>query len=645
MINKIRVLLIFTMLMGIIIWPSVANADSGLIEISVEYGNGETINDGTDVPVEVTIKNLGGEFSGVVGVAVLVDYTSVVSYEKEFSISGNSEKTISIVIPADSVINIYEGMLVSVYSNDGEILKSKNVDNINISMGNEVIVGTLTDDYNGISYFDAQAFDYMDFYGSTLIKEYNETTFPDNKSVLDICDYLIIDDYNTEKLSSSQLEALFQWVEDGGCLIIGLGGNYSKVLSGLDSTKTGVTANESEEKELFVAGDYRVVECAKLTYSGDYNQQMENSGFYYKELGMGSVSALEYSLTDVKDVDYSDQNSNIVYEILTMAISKKLANELSVQAQLNSVGDSYYYAFDALSRMTMIEIPKAAKYNILYLIYIILIGPGIYLILKIIKRREILFPVIVGTSVLFVLIVMLLSLKYVIKEQQYATINIKQVDGNNSYVESYFNCLNPDSKDVFIKFSESVVSASTLSTDSYGENYKGLKDKPKYRFREGNGGNTLRYKPDEAFENNCFSAKIKDKPLDGFDMSIKNDKTGLKGYVTNKTDCKFEALVVYYNETGYCIKDVQPGQKVSFEGNDFYSAYQYSWIQDTLYRDFDYSDTITYVAGTVMDKLIISDDTVIVVGITKDYKLNYIEGIKDLNSYTCFYDYYSLENK
>ena len=84
-------------------------------------------------------------------------------------------------------------------------------------------VGVLSDDRDSFENLeDARVRTQSD---SVSVRKLNMQTdlFPDSLQGLEVVHYILIDKYDTSKLSEDQMEALQEWVFEGGTLILSLG--------------------------------------------------------------------------------------------------------------------------------------------------------------------------------------------------------------------------------------------------------------------------------------------------------------------------------------------------------------------------------------------------------------------------------------
>ena len=184
--------------------------------VTMETGLDNVAVEGEAMPVTVTVGNTGKDFVGYLRVIIPASYSvDSLAYEKAVTIPSGGEKSISMLLP-----NVDEAafLRIELETERGKILYSQQETFKSTTTGQNAVIGILSSDYSGLNYFDGISVDLG--YGaiSTKVLRLTEDNIPDTGKGLSVCDYILIDNYNTSQLSEEQRNAIASWVSDGGIL-------------------------------------------------------------------------------------------------------------------------------------------------------------------------------------------------------------------------------------------------------------------------------------------------------------------------------------------------------------------------------------------------------------------------------------------
>ena len=80
----------------------------------------------------------------------------------------------------------------------------------------------------------------------------SEELIENNPKSLDIIDMIIINNYDTAKLTEDSVNKLNRWIDNGGTLIVGTGENYKKVLGGINGKIINGTFSEATSRDISI---------------------------------------------------------------------------------------------------------------------------------------------------------------------------------------------------------------------------------------------------------------------------------------------------------------------------------------------------------------------------------------------------------
>ncbi|MCC8150170.1 MAG: MSCRAMM family adhesin SdrC [Lachnospiraceae bacterium] len=209
--------------------------------IEVTAGLGGYYKSGAALPLSVVLESAGENFEGVLRVIVPgVSYESgAAAYEQDIMLSADTGKTISMSV--DNVSSS-SSLLLQVEDAQGNVLQEQAIA-LQAVASEKALVGILSDDFTALNYFDGRSLEINDYSGSSQVVELSGDLLPEQSSGLDVLSYLIINSYDTSKLSEEQIEAIEEWVREGGIMILGTGSDYRQTLSGFESDFVAVSAD------------------------------------------------------------------------------------------------------------------------------------------------------------------------------------------------------------------------------------------------------------------------------------------------------------------------------------------------------------------------------------------------------------------
>ncbi|MDE5866389.1 MAG: hypothetical protein K2H31_07310, partial [Lachnospiraceae bacterium] len=356
--------------------------------------------------IRLTVENTGKDWEGTVRVTVDSSYSAYYNdcaYDTVISLPQGSTKqfVVRIPIPRDgtnSMSRTGDGVKVTLIDGNSNVAAEGTFKQLLNNGVDALTMGILSDDYSSLTYMDMggqKLYYYSDDYPIRLV-ELNKDNLSDS---LDSLTFLVIDKYNTGVLTDEEISAIENWTDDGGVLIIGTGSYAEDTLSGFDFL--GIEYNEDYEKDVNVTKWWNYssnyVDWSKLNMA---NILDATTGLYHlskqsvamtKDKKDGAVAVLPYSLSELGTLSASDfddyiTQSDFVYCILDDASS----NANSRYGNLYSSGyDSSYMTRRMLSALgNSNNILNFGVLKFIVIVYVILVGPVFYLILRALKKRD-----------------------------------------------------------------------------------------------------------------------------------------------------------------------------------------------------------------------------------------------------------------
>lgn len=624
--------------------------------------------------IRIEISNFGPDFDGTVRVIAENYYSATCAYDTPISLSQGSTKQFTVSIPVSSLStsSYYNGrsLYVSLVDNKDITFATKTFSRLFENFADYVNVGILSNDFDSLSYLDMYgSYIYVlnDSYQFQLI-ELDETSV---KSELQGLDYLIIDQYDTSSLSSDTIQAIEKWTRDGGMLVFGTGAYGYEVLSGFDSQFLGTECmgiwNMETDSWTYQEGDYADLdELLEKVYSNSYSIP---SAFYnrYDMLGtdiavipiiygkndyeiysgdisdtgiaaisrdLGSITYLFYSLSDPDVIEAFDERPYMIEELYEHASSYVSFSYYDFH-QTSQVGIAYDY--NIRNALGLIDAEGTnlnyAVLRILIVIYVILVGPAAYLILRYLKKRELYWVAVPVLALIFVGIVSLAGRGFRVADLTVNSVTFINA-GENGHGEtgSVINAYSASHDDWQVKLAGHPAYAGPLNPD-HGYSY----DAEDYYFHVTNDMTGIRIgvRPESSFEAASFQCRA-ENPTAG---TIKTENievrySSVQGKVENQTGYDFTYLLVYQDGNLCVIENVNDGETVDLSKADtlihenigYFSDYFWYVVEPYYYgrksenleaaqlaamyialvQAGSYNDTV--VVGVVPDYLRVTDD-------------------------------------
>ncbi|HHW68080.1 MAG TPA: hypothetical protein GXX16_10370 [Epulopiscium sp.] len=384
-------LIVIAMILSIILPFVTYAAETEDIIIKGEIGFNNKYKVGGTTPITIEITNNGEDFKGEVQVKILKEeynnVTDYIVYAKDIELPRGSTKKFDMVVTTSNMQRYFNIELT-----DGKKSIAKKTIYATAFPPESRFVGVLSEDPQSLKYLKNVGFG--EVIGNKLI-ELDENNFPTDINILNDFETVFINNFDTSKLSKEQINIMNQWVQSGGILILGTGPNSDKVLKGLGSEIASVV-NKG------------------ITHTTDFTA-MEQLG----EKTLDSGQPLQIALLDIKngeDILFSgnlpittlihEETGSVIIHHFDLGINpfaqwdgnRYMLTELYIKhipvfAQTSNTSDSYDYD-PYLNPYTLRLFPRQQQTGlvigvlIIISVYIILVGPILYWILKVKDKRE-----------------------------------------------------------------------------------------------------------------------------------------------------------------------------------------------------------------------------------------------------------------
>ena len=411
----VRVALALVLILAFAATVRVPGAGAALqVRIAAEANFGGNFRQGEWVPITVALANDGGTVTGDVVVESGPPGGAPARYSQRVELPTRSQKVLTIYVRVDGTSS-----LPAYFTAGGDRVNAQPI-TLSPTRGSQQIVGVVADDAV-VGEEVRRAL--INAYGTSRVEV---VVFPPDQITantfgLNSFSGLIIGDATTGRWSAEQRAALAGWVARGGRLLVTGGPNARKVAEGLGDLaplrpRDSVTANGlSALGSGTLAGQW-------VLATGDVipeaTRQAEQDGvplIVSRPWGHGVVTSLAFDPGTGTFAAWSGATSFWTRFALDTALPSTLQAPFDPNATAtypppggqpytyHPVGGQTYHITNVLRDLPGLSLPPTWAVGLVLLLFIILIGPVNYLVLRRLDRRELAWVTIPALTIIFAL--------------------------------------------------------------------------------------------------------------------------------------------------------------------------------------------------------------------------------------------------
>lgn len=407
------------------------------IDISVQYGIDGKVQIGKGFPMEITLTNKGEDLSGDLVIYSNPNYRSEGNIVVPIELPTGEEKVVNVSIPGQ-VENYYsnpqssKNSLIRFYKGgwkDGEEIKGAMGKKVNPSFfpENRLVLGVLSDSPDSLNYLKLSKYNAESIELITL----KEDDIPNDATGLEMFDVLLINDFNLSTVSTEKQHALKNWVRSGGHLMLGSTPGLSQQLGELqnlsllhiddqtsfDDLKFFATA-ENENNPSFSQVDImtgEVSEHTKVVYADHSLPMVMNKSF-----GLGEVTQFSFNVGSETLATWE------LYPAWWEDILQKTVDKFTngQQYMMEELSDQFGNIVNSFPSSFL---PVTALI-VLFSVYLILLIPGLYFLLKRLDKRENSWWIIPSVAIIVSVVIFLVGAKNRIAGSQTSDVSILSID-------------------------------------------------------------------------------------------------------------------------------------------------------------------------------------------------------------------------
>ena len=368
-----RILGSVAIIMVLLIGPAAASAQEPGPVMDVTVGFDGYCRAELWCPVVIVLANEGPDVEGTLRVDVGDD-----DYDREVTLPTHSRKAYTVYLPPwdlsrdEPEVRLLDG---------SEVVASHQIEAV-LLVAQDRLYGAVSSDPSALNYLS----DVTPVGARAYVAHLDLAALPPDPLGWEALDVLVLADVDTTALSDAQLEALQVWISHGGHLVVSGGGGAAATAAGLSDLLPGTVGGTRSVDVLTGLGDYADAEVAEGPYAvaettlGEGQVLVEHDGLVLaarRRYGVGRVDLFAYDL-GVNPFVRWDDNTRFWEQVVGTRRS-------SLQPVTVHNGAA---AIEALGMIPGLGPPSLGKVVVFLLLYILLIGPVNYLVLRKLDRRE-----------------------------------------------------------------------------------------------------------------------------------------------------------------------------------------------------------------------------------------------------------------
>ena len=525
-------------------------------------------------PLQVTVKNKGADFSGDMAINAFNSYQAASALVVPIDIAAGEEKTFTLYMDNLADYGYSDDDLFAFY--EGNIEKGKKVAykgtkrlQANFAEANAIFIYTLTDKSDRLSaYLRLSQFvpsNNVDIFNLNQLKDY---TVPEVAQGFAMANIIAVDEIAIADLSQKQQEALLKWVQDGGTLLLG-GSEQINTTAGIFKDDLPLTLSQQMTS---VSAD----SLSKLSGGGIFTQAIsvytatENAGSVpvlkdnnhilaaKKKVGSGEIVQTTFSLGD-QPLASMDGYAALTAKMLDI---QTMSQQTAMQGQ--STMDQLSYELGSINELFPSFEVSVSYMLIVIILYILVIGPILYFVLKKMDKREHAWWVIPAISVVLSIVLFIFGAKDRIVQpqvQQSAFFKVNEDSSvNGYYVESILTNRSGD----FIVNADKDTTALAFRNNYNLTGTMGSLHESSY-IKEHANGSSLTLRDLSYWSVQSFGGKTAAQNIGKMDVDITLKDEKLSGTVKNNFPFALKDVTVISGTKEVKLGDIEPNATLTVD--------------------------------------------------------------------------------
>lgn len=544
--------------------------DEVKINMKVEVGFDGFYKLSNYAPFYFEIDNKLKDINGELQVEVPDEMDNITLYTMQINLPNNSTKKFVMNVPMNRFIsklqvNIVEGKN-KVFTKSIKVSPGSNLETFGL--------GILSDDYESVKYINKiPTSNYTQF--STKTVKLTESMLSDNMDILKNFNVIVINNYDTSKLTKEKYEAIKAWVSDGGMLLVGTGPSYSKTLAIF--------------KDDFISGEIGDVKTIstnqlyKLAQGGASGEAMQISALNMNIKGSSPVVA-DGNMPLVVKMDKGSGSVAVAafdfgLEPLSSWVGRSSFSEKLMQKLMPGMYNNPYFMKDIYmnnniyaidnSLRNIPELPKAKTSNLFILLisYILIVAPISYLVLKKLDKREWMWLTVPAASLIFAVIIYATGFGTRMNEPIVNIINTVDFGSSgNAAPRSFAGVFTPNKSNIRVEAAEGMnIKPIMLNMyDHYGPtiNPDEKKERPVVAKVTVSPSTIVEFYRTSVWSMKTLAVSNIENIAGNFDVKINHSKNSYQGTVTNKSGFDLQECYIATSNEVINIGPIKNGETI-----------------------------------------------------------------------------------
>lgn len=534
----------------------------------------------------IAVSNEGADWEGVVRVTYMEAYgRTPTAYDTVISLPEGSEKQFDIKIPMNNIDQIDGDLKIVFLDKKGKECDEFLFRNILRQGEDSLRMGILSDHYDALTSLDmgGASFYYYGYEYPIKLQELNQDNLLTH---LDTLEFLVIDTYDTSVLSEDVVDAIEKWNTSGGVLVIGTGEYAEQTLALFENSYLEVEPNVVYEPELapsYDALDYvdwSMLHIAEFWSSSEYYESYPFK-ILLRSYGTGAIGVLPFSLTEVMDLDNSFYKSTDRQGFL-LHMTDVIASESDRRYNSNN----NYYNTSQMTRMLRMISKANTNLNFgalkaVIIVYVIFVGPVLYILLRILKKREWYWVAVPVTTVLGIVVVFFAGRGFEVRNTQVYSVTTQDLSGKEEE-EGFLYCFDAGNREWSLELEGEYDYIAPHNSYSYND------EAYYYHITQEGDKSFVGIKPDTNFED-AFFITHKAAGSGTLEGTIRIDYVStlgsLQGSITNNTEKDFKYFSVMIGESLYVFEGLEAGETAGLTKKKcVFGASQYDVWHDYMFE-------------------------------------------------------------
>lgn len=550
---------------------AVQAAEENDVTMDVTYGFNDTAKGNRYLQIKVLLENREEtDFLGRLELLTTESSMEVYRYDYPVSVEGREKSEKIVYIPLGIKT---DQVFVRLTGKDGEEVLRKRL-KLNISSDiSESFIGVFSDSPNDLQFMDEVGI----HYGSIKVRQVflDSSLAPEDALGYDQLDMVLVSDYDLNQLSEAQHNALSRWIDNGGTLLVGGGARYKESMGRFAA---GLLEPSSEEPGLMkvnLGTEYSqnaprdaVIEavCADIGLK-DGTTLMPGDNFpllSYVHRKKGRIVVAAFELKDIRG--FCETHPAFIEKFYTMAMGEKKKNDLA-QMEYSGFASLYFSVQGLINTGDAGRLPNVVLYTVLIIVYLLLIGPGIYLYLKKRTIHRYYMGGVTACALIFTGIIYILGINTRFQDPFFTYATILDVSGAEAEEETYVNIRSPYNNPYTVKLNPEY-SVRPVTKSYYYDSYTAARFTGEEEYKT-----DINYLPDKteikirdsiAFTPKLFMLKkrLGGRMNQGIDGNVKSYGGKIEGALINRFDYTLEDAVLLLYGRAVLLGDLEPGQEI-----------------------------------------------------------------------------------